>query len=200
MNFEKMNKIIFPEYTGIKVNMMPILMGIDDSIPKDLHKYLPLINNCKFDKESTVYLSIHESIVEQGKTQRRVGIHTDGTSANSWGGGGWGGSSKNKGIYIASTDGRCKVWDCSTTNVDGHGGVLHSLDDIISSDMEENVLYWMTDRTPHESLPSLTTSVRQWFRLVSSDIGVWFSEHSTHNPMGVKPTSPISHINKFVQA
>lgn len=193
-----MNKIIFPEYTGARANMMPIIMGMDESIPLYLKQYLPLIKQCSFDKGSTVYLSVHESIVEQGNTQRRAGIHTDGTSTNSWGGGGWGGKDKNKGIYIASTDGRCRVWDCATTNVDGHGGILHSLDDSIAKDMEGNVLYWITDRTPHESLPSLTTGVRQWFRLVSSDIGVWFSEHSTHNPMGIKPTAPISHINKFV--
>ena len=44
-------------------------------------------------------------------------------------------------------------------------------------------MWWLTDGCPHESLPLKETSFRQYFRLVTSDVSVWYSDHSTHNPV-----------------
>ncbi len=193
--FKKLNKLQFPEYTGIKVNMMPIIMGDANSIPTYLHQYIDMINSCKFKKGDIVYLSIHESIVEKGDTQRRTGIHTDATKTNGWGGP-WGSIEEDKGIYMASTDGRCKIWNCLFFDVDDHGGIISQLD-ADNELMEENTMYWLGDRTPHESLPAVSTGQRQWFRLVSPAIGIWFSKHNTPNPLGVLPKAPITDQNKF---
>jgi hypothetical protein len=66
--------------------------------------------------------------------------------------------------------------------------------------MEKNKLYWITDRTPHESLPMKSQIYRQFFRLVTENVGVWYEQHSTKNPKGVIPNSNITRIikkNKF---
>ena len=57
-------------------------------------------------------------------------------------------------------------------------------------------LYWMTDRTPHEALPLKDGMYRQFFRLVTSRVSLWFQDHSTPNPNGVKPDPQITKIVK----
>jgi len=188
-----MNKeVSFPELIELNINMMPIIMGNLDSIPNYAKQYEDMIEKCDFEKGTTVYLTVNESVVQKGKTQRRPGIHTDGTNKAGWGGGGWG---NKEGIYMASTDGRCKMWNCQTHDADHLGEVSEP---ITSGEiMKPNILYWMTDRTPHESLPALKTSMRQFFRLVSEDIGIWYAQHSTPNPLGIQPNCPVSLSNKF---
>jgi len=58
--------------------------------------------------------------------------------------------------------------------------------------LEANELIWMTDRTPHESLPIPTAAAaagtrRQYFRLVVGQVSAWFADHSTPNPSGFLP-------------
>ena len=53
----------------------------------------------------------------------------------------------------------------------------------------------MTDLTPHESLPLQEGQKRQWFRLVMPCISVWYSKHSTPNPLGVVPPGPVTIID-----
>ena len=62
--------------------------------------------------------------------------------------------------------------------------------------MEANRMYWMTDRTPLEWLPLKTTTYCQFFRLVTSQVGLWFADHSTPNLNGVKPDPKITKIVK----
>ena len=42
---------------------------------------------------------------------------------------------------------------------------------------------------------------RQYFRLVTSEVSVWYEEHSTPNPIGIKPPDSVKIIkgNKFEQ-
>ena len=42
---------------------------------------------------------------------------------------------------------------------------------------------------------------RQYFRLVTSEVSVWYEEHSTPNPLGIKPPDSVKIIkgNKFKQ-
>ena len=66
--------------------------------------------------------------------------------------------------------------------------------------MEPNVLYWITDRTPHESLPMKERTYCQFFRVVTENVSLWFADHSTPNPCGVLPDPSITKIvrgNKF---
>merc|ERR1719474_963391 len=64
--------------------------------------------------------------------------------------------------------------------------------------MEKDTLYWLTDRTPHEALPNESGEAvyRQFFRLVTAEVSVWFQDHSTPNPNGVVPDPKITQIIK----
>ena len=67
-------------------------------------------------------------------------------------------------------------------------------------ELKANKLYWLTDRTPHEGLPMIQDGWRQFFRLVSHKLGVWYEEHSTKNPVGIIPDESYTKIiegNKF---
>lgn len=196
MNLQKLDTISFPTPNGINVNMMPFIFGDKNSLPREVQGYVPLIEAAKLEKGKLAYLTVHESFVPKGKTQRRPGVHTDGTSSVSWGGGGWGGISPSKGIYVASNDGRCKAWDMRTNDVDHHGSLL-TLPQEDGINMEANTLYWFTDRTPHEALPSEHGNYRQFYRLVADEIGVWWKKHSTLNPFGILPNAPIVEESKF---
>ena len=66
--------------------------------------------------------------------------------------------------------------------------------------MRPGQVYWITDRTPHESLPLKEKTMRQFFRIVTSEVSFWFKDHSTPNPLGVQPDPEVTRIvsgNKF---
>jgi len=124
---------------------------------------------------------------------------------------GWGGGTCNMsnvcsgGIYMASTvQDSCRVWDCKISEEHADNKVTGDMGDIEhlryyltnSSCMKENRLYWLTDRTPHESLPLDARTYRQFFRLVTSQVSVWFQDHSTENPLGIVPDPNITRIVK----
>eukprot|EP00051_Salpingoeca_urceolata_P015508 m.201473 g.201473 ORF g.201473 m.201473 type:complete len:286 (+) comp18420_c0_seq1:12-869(+) len=235
-SFLQLDAVHFPEPTGINVNMMPIVMGDATTVPEDLHGYLSMINQCGFNSGDKVYLSIMETTVTPGTTQRRPGVHTDGTTISHWGvgwclmrDGGWAGNGYGwegqimlprepdspynswrdpenaiqvefdgtEGIYMASTDGRCRMWDMLDLRGDFLGAVPRPKGD--GTVCKPNTMYWMTDRTPHESLDAEGKEpyTRQWFRLVGSRVDRWFSKHSTANPLGIEPDCDIEDRDKF---
>lgn len=238
---------LFPESTGININMMPIrYFDLNKSLPKNLDGYRKLIQSCpviafdflpkKLDKvfyrhDRIVYLTIHESIVSNGKTQRRPGIHIERPLAVKKSGTfykredpynfnseyhslAWGlgyrcpySGIPVDGIYMASNqDNSCEVYPCTIKNpsdfTDRHGGLEHARDYLRNGKkLMANQICWMTDSTPHESLPvnaGLNKKVqRSYFRLVAGDISIWYSKHNTPNPLGTQPDCPISDIDKF---
>ncbi|KAJ1562166.1 hypothetical protein HK405_015168 [Cladochytrium tenue] len=63
-----------------------------------------------------------------------------------------------------------------------------------------NHVAWMTDRTPHESLPVRRRVFRQYFRLVTSQVTTWYEAHSTRNDeCGIMPPMTVAIVrrNKF---
>lgn len=64
------NKIEFPEMTGIKCTMMPFIQGDHQSVPEIYQPYAKIINKNFLEKGEIGYLTIHESVVEAGKSQR----------------------------------------------------------------------------------------------------------------------------------
>ena len=62
------------------------------------------------------------------------------------------------------------------------------------------ILYWITDRTPHECLPQNNEinkrGYRQFFRLVTHKVSTWYEKNNTPNPNGVKPDLKITKILK----
>ena len=193
--FKKLSTISFPKYqSNLLINMMPIVFGDKESIPQYLHGYLPIIDECNLEKGKLAYLTIHESFVKANISQRRQGIHTEGTKDFGWGGGDWGGT--KFGIYMTNNDGSCNIWNTLTDDVNGQGQLLNK--PIGESQiMEANHLYWLTDRTPHEALQVKTDTKRQFFRLVSNETSVWWKQHSTPNPLGIQPDCKILTHSKF---
>ncbi|XP_028392063.1 uncharacterized protein LOC114516711 [Dendronephthya gigantea] len=224
----------FPEPTDINVNMMPFVMEKrfrDTRLPDYLRQYFEqIVSQCIVESErgKIGYLTIHESFVEKGTSQRRPGIHTESPGVLMLKGGKgnsnsdrrlfrWGGGLGEKetvtitlhgGIYMASNVANsCKVWNCEILKPEGrnspdvvgeHGDIEHlrSLLPSKCETMDANTVYWMTDRTPHESLPLSEGTYRQYFRLVTSQVSGWFEDHSTKNPLGVVPDPKITKIIK----
>eukprot|EP00927_Polykrikos_kofoidii_P057546 TRINITY_DN51692_c0_g1_i1.p1 TRINITY_DN51692_c0_g1~~TRINITY_DN51692_c0_g1_i1.p1 ORF type:complete len:387 (+),score=29.10 TRINITY_DN51692_c0_g1_i1:50-1210(+) len=211
----------FPLAAGININMMPFIMGEPNSVPHAYRQYWPLIEACNLtgsEKLKVGYLTIQESLLLVGESQRRGGLHIDSPGAQLSQGGNyeanrvdWGCgivrgdfSEVRGGIYMASTvPNSCRVWNVQVADpVVGELGDMEHLRDALGEGtmMEANKLYWLTDSTPHESLPLSKETYRQYFRLVTSSLTAWYPEHSTANPLGVVPDSEVTRIvhgNKF---
>ena len=197
----------------------------ETKLPKKLKSYWEsVIQHCIVDNEvgNIGYLTIDERFVDEGLSHRRPGIHTESPGVTMlkdsrgivkpiylpWGGGQFFGSLELEGgIYMASNvENSCRVWQCqiqqpevdSLDIVGKHGDVEHLREFLPENSevMTANTLYWITDRTPHESLPLPNGTYRQFFRLVTSLVAVWFKDHSTENPNGVVPDPKITKIVK----
>lgn len=228
----------FPKPSDLKVNMMPFIMGSKDSLPANVQQYWPLVEACELseaEKLKVGYLTITESTVAPGTTQRVPGLHIDApglelsnTCARGKGkvlkaaqhGGGFGGGGTffeesdyreglelTGGMYLASTvGGSCRVWPATVTN---HAGVVGPLGDAEhfrpllggGHELAAGELVWLTDRTPHESLPSTSREpeYRQFFHLTTSNLSFWYSAHNTKNPLGIEPPATVTVVsgNKF---
>ena len=201
---------IFPESTGININMMPIRLGDYTTIPDFCREYIPLIEACYMDGSEIGkigYLTIMETDVEPNNSQRRPGLHTEAQGyilekgkliADRWGG------FTTGGIYLASTvPNSCRIYRCQVDDslIGFQGSVehlRHHLNKKYSSfSPKANELVWITDTTPHESLPILEKQHRQFFRLVCSQVSMWYEQHSTKNPLGIVPGEGTKIIKLF---
>ena len=216
LNFKSLGKVAFPSLSpqNININMMPFVIGDSKSLIPEHRKYWSIISACKpeLDQMGKIgYLSINESFVPKGTTQRRPGIHTDRESnsiKSAWGGawgGGWGGGRDNNGeliggIYMASNVANtCRLWDTCIKNPKHLGNCSHlesELEQYPKYVMDENELIWFTDSCPHESMPMTESAYRQWIRFVTKDVSVWYTEHSSPNPLGIKPSQDCEIITK----
>lgn len=122
-----------------------------------------------------------------------------------WGNGYWRPVSEQPdlegGIYMASNvSDSCRIYNCEIMNdaLIGELGDIEHLREYLpeGETLKENCIYWLTDRTPHESLPLKTSNNRQFFRLVTSEVSLWYEDHSTKNPLGVVPDPKITKIVK----
>ena len=105
------------------------------------------------------------------------------------------------GIYMASNvSDSCKLYNCEIMNdkLIGELGDIEHLREFMPKGevMEKDSLYWFTDRTPHEALPLKGREHRQFFHLVTSQVSLWYIDHSTKNPLGVMPDPKITKIVK----
>ena len=181
----------------------------------------PLLGVLKGQHGTVCYLSVDERDVVENESHRRGGLHTEspgrllkdaflngydiGSAAYTnnlhWG---YSTATLNGGLFVASNVAdSCAAWDCAVTGAEEgeplikpHGDIEHlrpTLEAIAKEErLEANRMYWMTDRTPHESLPLKKACHRQWFRLVTSAVSAWFVDHSTPNPNGVVPDPDIT--------
>eukprot|EP00428_Durinskia_dybowskii_P066887 CAMPEP_0170379500 /NCGR_PEP_ID=MMETSP0117_2-20130122/13375_1 /TAXON_ID=400756 /ORGANISM="Durinskia baltica, Strain CSIRO CS-38" /LENGTH=505 /DNA_ID=CAMNT_0010634941 /DNA_START=66 /DNA_END=1583 /DNA_ORIENTATION=- len=115
------------------------------------------------------------------------------------------------GIFMASNvSNTTAVWNCHINDEGGnfigtHGDIerFRPLLGDPSYVLKAGELLWMTDRTPHESLPvqpvrgvdgSLVVPHRQYFRLVLGEVSAWFADHSTPSELGVVPPKSVKII------
>ncbi|KAL3915537.1 MAG: hypothetical protein SGPRY_007182, partial [Prymnesium sp.] len=249
-------RVSFPAPSGLDVNMMPFRMSDLSTLPPSVRDgYGPMVEIClatlsSEEIERVGYITVKESVVAAGETQRRAGMHTEGfiREANdftsrcvrepfwhSWGAGRpiTGGTFEG-GIFMASSvSDSCHLWNVMIPRaLVGRGGDVEHLRATIEEvlkppaqprvceghmggptgsatqdrdgkkarypiSMQANELFWISDQTPHESMPLRERQHRQFFRLVTSKIGVWYSAHSTPNPFGIQPQAPIVESNKF---
>lgn len=212
MNLCRVGPVKFPEPMGISINMMPFIMGYRLSLPDEYRHYWPLVEACGLEDAQhgkVGYLSIMEGVVRSGQTQRRPGLHTDKHPDVGWGGG-WGsngerhaGSTRSDGIYLASNiDSSCRAWNVYVDEPGPMGDCEHLrkiLTPELATVLDPNVIYWMTDSCPHESLSIPRQVHRQWFRVVTHKVGLWYARHSTPNRLGVKAPCPIVQQDKFAE-
>jgi len=198
--------------------MMPFDITDKRSLPPEYHQYWPIISARCTNLESRIcYLTIHESMVWKGETQRRCGIHSEspgvvvmkGTATQTeeyvgmWGGGSRTITEVRGGIYMASNVAySCRIYPYKINNhhqMVGDGGDMDFLKEFFPQKelLEANELLWLTDTTPHEALPVTRDIYRQFFRVVGQ-ISHWYEQHSTPNRLGIKdPSVIIIKENKF---
>ena len=92
-----------------------------------------------------------------------------------------------------------RVWKCKITNdeIIGKNGIIEPMREFLPSQgilLKPGRVYWMSDRAPHESLPMKETTLRQFFRIMTSEVEFWFKDHYTANPMGVLPDPRVTEI------
>jgi len=203
----RLGAVQFPDPQDVNINMMPFIIGSMETIPEEYQQYWPMIQKCKclqLQHGRVGYLTIHESPVQKGEAQRRPGLHVETHCVMRHGGSTrvchhWGlgqsadGINLGDGIYMASTVAHStRMWDVkleSPAKIVGHLGDVEHLRPLLGegTPIDAGQLIWFTDTTPHESMPLPEGGYRQYFRLVSSSVSVWYEQHSTKNRLGIEP-------------
>uniref|UniRef100_A0A7S4JTQ8 Uncharacterized protein n=1 Tax=Odontella aurita TaxID=265563 RepID=A0A7S4JTQ8_9STRA len=205
--FVQCNRVEFPCPMDRNVNMLPFVLGDKESLPSHLQPYYDLISSCPLNSNEmgkVCYLTVCESFVKAGETQRRPGLHVEAPASSMlkgangsftaawehhWGmGEAYTEDELKGGLFVASNmDLTCEIWDaliapaCGIT--DSQGGVEHLRPFLgKGKKLRAGELAWLTDRTPHQACPQRRDGYRQFFRLVTSNVSLWFEEHSTSNP------------------
>lgn len=201
--FETVDMVEFPKPAGRDINMMPFVIGQEDTLPDQCRDYWSLIQACEVEAEEDGrigYLTVTEKEVQPGRSQRRGGAHVERHPHGSWGGGGWGrgryGYRRQGGLYMASNLGQTTaVWEKEVREPGPGGDCAHLELGAPDKVLDAGELVWMTDSCPHESLAVTSSGYRQFFRLVTSDVDLWYRQKSTENPLGVKPSENVMIIN-----
>jgi len=121
-----------------------------------------------------------------------------------WGMGQFGDEYRVDGVFVAtSCDESIISYNCRIKELKPkEGGNVEHLRSVIPNSsqyktqypLRKNRLYWITDRTPCESLPAEKDGYAQFFKLVSADVEVWNAAECTANPNGVKPEPKITKV------
>jgi hypothetical protein len=197
--FKFVGNVVFPEYSGVRVMMMPLVLGDLDSVPPMLAGYcdtLAMLFALMETKHvgNVGYLTVDEKIVKRGTTHRRAGLHVDGVfegRCGGWGGGGWG--SVGNGMLTTSSHVGCRAWNQEFDGYPGNDGECDHLASQLrdaGTIFEPRGVYWVDGLCVHESMPLPVDTNRQFVRLSMPSKAPWFQGY-TVNPLGVKPTGDI---------
>jgi len=185
----------FPEFTGLRIMMMPVRLGFSYGVPDNYYPLYRVLCDCMETRFAgdIGYLTIDEKELAPGQTLRRAGRHVDGYyhgQCGAWGGGGGWGSVGNGMLTISSTA-HCRAYpglfhgkpmnegECSHLKMPNKGELF-----------EAGHIYWVDGACVHESLPATKPTKRQFMRLSMPSNGPWF-EGYTENPQGVEPSGEI---------
>lgn len=197
-----MKTIQFPQFTGIRCNMMPFIQGNSLSLPQAYQPYAKIVEDNYLEKGEIGFLTIHESFVENGKSQRGyngVGVSRNVhievgryKNQNHWGGGnGWGGNyntllDDDTMVLIAnSVSDTCRVWDAQEKSYTKDG----DLSEYISKYPEHTGVLLQAGQlakisifTPHECVNQQQSGNRQFFRIVGKGV-IGREDYFTVNPL-----------------
>lgn len=201
------DKIEFPQFLGIKCNMMPFIQGDSSSLPELYKSYSKIIEKHYLEKGEVGYLTIDESYVESGKTQRgynsagiQRNVHIEvgrDESFNHWGGGNGGGGGLWGGKYntileedtmvlIAnSISDTCRVWDVREMAYTKDGDLSEYIDrypEETGMMLKAGELAKISIFTPHECVIQKKPGRRQFFRIVGKGVQ-GREEYFTINPL-----------------
>jgi hypothetical protein len=200
-----------PEFTGIRIMMMPLVIGELSSVPDYLSVWKEVIHRlflCDFFRFGTAehlgkvgYLTIDEKEVGPGKTHRRAGLHVDGGAGRGWGGGSWG--SRATGMLTVSNAVGCQAWNQGFYGEPGWEGDCEALRPQLKRSarviLQPEKVYWLSGLCVHESMEQSAPVKRQFVRLSLPSTCPWY-EGYTENPLGVKPTGEILPRREFMNA
>lgn len=198
---DNLGSIQIPEYSNIRILMMPILLDDLGSIPGFLSNWTGFLDSligrspCK---TGTAYLTIDESQLKAGETHRRPGLHVDGwhddSNAGGWGGGGWGSSVEGEGMVIVASHLGSRGYNQSFNgNPNKFGDCEHLRTQLTCSipiDFNPGIVFRLDGMTVHESTPVKEDCSRQFIRLSMPSKANWNSSN-TPNPLGILPEGDI---------
>ena len=190
------NKITFPEYSGMRCLMMPFIQGDKNSIPNEYKAYGNIIENNYIEEGEIGFLTIDESYVEGGKSQRGYNdtgidrnVHIEvGRSkfGNRWGGNPpeappptWGGKEStllddDTMVLIANNiSDTCRLWNTIERSYTRDGDLSEYIDRYPEDEgmlMKSGEVAKISIFTPHECISQNTSGHRQFFRIVGKGV------------------------------
>ena len=196
-HLRSLGHVQLPDYSGVRVMMMPFLFDQPrKSLPSSLAHWRELIARLVAQTSTRVgvgYLTIDESHVPRGRTQRRPGLHVDGGRGKGWGGGG-GGAWGKSGFVLASSHGGCSAWH---QEFEGEPGIENDcehlrdqLKPVARVRMQPSVAYVCSPLCVHEATPLDASVFRQFVRISLPSDAPWY-EGYTRNPLGIEPAGKV---------
>lgn len=197
------NVIEFPKQQNLKCVMMPFIQGEIWSLPKEFISYSKIINDNFIEKGEVGFLTIDESYVYAGKSQR--GYNSKGiernvhievgrvNNKNRWGSGGssWGGkentllSDETRVLISNNIDDTCRYWDSIDKSYTKDGDLSDYIQRYPENTgilMKKGEVANISIFTPHECISQNKSGYRQFFRIVGKGMK-GREDYFTKNPL-----------------
>lgn len=207
----------FPDFSGLRVMMMPFMMNAVDELPPELDGWYRVIKrmlkhcpeHVEHYEDTPAYLTIDEMVLEPGEIHRKPGgLHVDGINKGKVGGA-WGGSSPGgswgsvgNGMLVASNVSNMTTF--YTGIVDGkpkpEGECEHLRDRIGNlgkTTLKAGDIYWADGLCLHEAVPAQARVERQFIRISLPNDGPWYKGY-TPNPR-VSAPNIVDSVRKHME-
>lgn len=184
--------------------MMPFIQGDASSVPDEYQTYADILNSHYLERGEIGHLTIHESFVEAGRSQRGYNnrginrnVHIEvgrRLGSNRWGGGGnsWGKGTSTlladttKVLIANSIGGTCRVWEdvieMSPTDDGDLSAYIDKYPEKSGRLLGAGEVARISIFTPHECISQQRSGIRQFFRIVGVGVA-GREEYFTTNPI-----------------